>query len=190
MVEITELTQSESNVTSHIIIANQHRIIWLSSIYKNANNMKILFLLCSIYTVVKSFAPAAPARNIHTSDRSSHVLYGKKKKGGGGGGKPRGGQQQQEKQSVKDARFDAATRSFMFTLVGLTKMLPDKSKKILDNIHLSFYPGAKIGTRSQDLFRNLEGSRLINSSPPFHRYSGVERKWKKYVAENYGWRRH
>lgn len=33
----------------------------------------------------------------------------------------------------------------MFTLVGLTKILPDKSKKILDNIHLSFYPGAKIG---------------------------------------------
>lgn len=82
-------------------------------------------------------------------DRSGNrVLYGKKKKkaGGGGGGKPRGGQQQQEKQSVKDARFDAATRQFMYSLVGLTKILPDKSKKILDNINLSFYPGAKIGT--------------------------------------------
>jgi len=81
-------------------------------------------------------------------DRSGNrVLYGKKKKkaGGGGGGKPRGGQQQQEKQSVKDARFDAATRQFMYSLVGLTKILPDKSKKILDNINLSFYPGAKIG---------------------------------------------
>jgi ABC-type polysaccharide/polyol phosphate transport system ATPase subunit len=33
----------------------------------------------------------------------------------------------------------------MFTLSGLTKILPDKSKKILDNINLSFYPGAKIG---------------------------------------------
>jgi len=33
----------------------------------------------------------------------------------------------------------------MFTLTGLTKILPDKSKKILDNINLSFYPGAKIG---------------------------------------------
>ena len=75
------------------------------------------------------------------------ALFGKKKKGGGGGGggKPRGQQQQQEKQSVKDARFDAATRQFMFTLVGLSKVLPDKSKKILDNINLSFYPGAKIG---------------------------------------------
>jgi len=46
---------------------------------------------------------------------------------------------------VKEARFDAATRQFMFTMVGLTKTLPDKSKTILKNIHLSFYPGAKIG---------------------------------------------
>lgn len=76
---------------------------------------------------------------------SSLVLNGKKnkRKGGGKGG---GGQQpRQEKQSVKDQRFDAATRQFMFTLSGLSKMLPDKSKKILDDIYLSFYPGAKIG---------------------------------------------
>lgn len=33
----------------------------------------------------------------------------------------------------------------MYTLTGLTKILPDKSKTILDNIYLSFYPGAKIG---------------------------------------------
>lgn len=46
---------------------------------------------------------------------------------------------------MKEARFDAATRQFMFTLVGLTKTLPDKSKDILKNINLSFYPGAKIG---------------------------------------------
>lgn len=71
-------------------------------------------------------------------------LFGKKdkRKGGGGGG---GKQQPQEKQSVKDARFDAMTRQFMFTLTGLTKVLPDKSKTILNNIYLSFYPGAKIG---------------------------------------------
>jgi ABC-type multidrug transport system fused ATPase/permease subunit len=78
------------------------------------------------------------------------VLFGKKdkRKGGGGGGAPgksRGQQPAQEKQSVKDARFDANTRQFMFTLVGLTKVLPDKSKTILKNINLSFYPGAKIG---------------------------------------------
>lgn len=46
---------------------------------------------------------------------------------------------------MREARFDAATRQFMFTLAGLTKTLPDKSKDILKNIHLSFYPGAKIG---------------------------------------------
>jgi len=155
--------------------------------------MKIFFLLCSIYTAVNSFVPAAPARHIHTIDRSSHVLYGKKKKkggGGGGGGKPRGGQQQQEKQSVKDARFDAATRSFMYTLVGLTKILPDKSKKILDNINLSFYPGAKIGICFQDLFQSLKECCLTHNSPPSHRNRGFERKRKKYIVEDHGWRRH
>lgn len=85
-----------------------------------------------------------------TSSSSTSCLFGKKsqrKAGGGkkGGNKPRGQQQQQEKQSVKDARFDSATRQFMFTMLGLTKVLPDKSKTILKDINLSFYPGAKIG---------------------------------------------
>ena len=86
---------------------------------------------------------------------STTTLFGKKRKGGTPGpnknyssnkkSKGGGGQPQQEKASVKEARFDAATRQFMFTLVGLTKTLPDKSKDILKNINLSFYPGAKIG---------------------------------------------
>jgi len=75
----------------------------------------------------------------------STIAFAKKKKGGKGGGYGGGRQQPQEKKSVKDARFDAATRQFMFTLTKLSKVLPDKSKKILDNINLSFYPGAKIG---------------------------------------------
>lgn len=106
--------------------------------------------LLSMIKVVESFQSLQS--NVQPSlYPPSSALFGKKNKrkggggGAGGGGKPRGQQQQQEKQSVKDARFDAATRQFMYTLVGLTKMLPDKSKKILDNIHLSFYPGAKIG---------------------------------------------
>jgi sulfate-transporting ATPase len=75
-------------------------------------------------------------------------LYGKKKKGGGG--RPYGSsssQQQppQEKQSVKDARFDSMTRQFMYTILNLNKVLPDKSKTLLKNINLCFYPGAKIG---------------------------------------------
>lgn len=83
---------------------------------------------------------------------STTALFGKKRKGGTPGpnknyGKKSkgGGQPRQEKASVQEARFDAATRQFMFTLVGLTKTLPDKSKDILKNINLSFYPGAKIG---------------------------------------------
>mmetsp|Transcript_1205 Transcript_1205/g.1318 ORF Transcript_1205/g.1318 Transcript_1205/m.1318 type:complete len:656 (-) Transcript_1205:82-2049(-) len=101
------------------------------------------------FTLPSTFTVAT--RNLVTESSSSTLLNGKKKKGcsgggGGGGYKSKGGQQpQQEKQSVKDARFDAATRQFMFTMVGLSKTLPDKSKTILKNINLSFYPGAKIG---------------------------------------------
>lgn len=76
---------------------------------------------------------------------SNTVLWGKKAKRKGGGSSSSSYGQGQEKQSVQDARFDAMTRQFMFTLVGLTKRLPDKSKDILQDIHLSFYPGAKIG---------------------------------------------
>lgn len=84
----------------------------------------------------------------HKSSLPTSALYGKKRKGNTPRPNPNyssKGQQKQEKASVKEARFDAATRQFMFTLVGLTKTLPDKSKDILKNINLSFYPGAKIG---------------------------------------------
>jgi ABC-type transport system involved in cytochrome bd biosynthesis fused ATPase/permease subunit len=113
-----------------------------------------------------------------TSDviSTSSALFGKKKKGGAA----RGQQQQQEKQSVKDARFDAATRQFMFTLVGLTKMLPDKSKKILDNIHLSFYPGAKIG------IVGLNGSGKVRTSAAdgFHRFAVGQTFLKSYFFDS------
>lgn len=105
--------------------------------------MKFLLPLLGVLTVSNCFQPVV--RPSITRHHNHVVVFGKKNKRKGGGGGGGGRQQQQEKQSVKDARFDAATRQFMYTLVGLTKMLPDKSKKILDNINLSFYPGAKIG---------------------------------------------
>jgi len=74
------------------------------------------------------------------------VVMGKKggkPKGAKGGGKK--GQGQQEKASVREARFDAATKQFMYTIIGLSKTLPDGSRQLLKNINLSFYPGAKIG---------------------------------------------
>ena len=97
-----------------------------------------------------AFAPQAfiPRTATTTSSAPSSALYGKKsaRKGGGGGGKGGSkGQAPQEKQSVKDDRFDAMTSQFMFTIMKLSKILPDKSKTILKNINLSFYPGAKIG---------------------------------------------
>mmetsp|Transcript_12923 Transcript_12923/g.24275 ORF Transcript_12923/g.24275 Transcript_12923/m.24275 type:complete len:674 (-) Transcript_12923:34-2055(-) len=95
-----------------------------------------------------AFATTRPSsKSLYHSYSSSYLMAKKKKSGGnfGGGGGGGRGQPVQEKQSVKDARFDAATRQFMFTMVGLSKTLPDKSKTILKNINLSFYPGAKIG---------------------------------------------
>lgn len=103
------------------------------------------------YTNPRSSLPVAPSRiggndGIHSTVESTTVLFGKKAaRKSSGGGKPRGQQPVQEKQSLREARFDAMTRQFMFTMVGLTKILPDKSKTILKNIHLSFFPGAKIG---------------------------------------------
>lgn len=96
-------------------------------------------------TLTKRATPFLP-KSFQINHQSTE-LYGKKKKGGGGGGgnykKPK--QQPQEKQSVKNDRLDAATRQFMFSILGLSKTLPDKSKTILKDINLCFYPGAKIG---------------------------------------------
>ena len=87
---------------------------------------------------VASAAAATPTRLSHP------VLMGKK------GGKPKGAksggkQGQQEKQKVKDQREGEFTKQFMFTILGLTKTLPDGSRTLLKDINLCFYPGAKIG---------------------------------------------
>merc|ERR1719281_2321909 len=63
------------------------------------------------------------------------------------GGKPAGRKQQgqQEKKAKTEQRMDSKTKEFMFTIMNLTKQLPDKSRTLLKNINLCFYPGAKIG---------------------------------------------
>jgi ABC-type transport system involved in cytochrome bd biosynthesis fused ATPase/permease subunit len=111
-----------------------------ASIVKKAAITLALITSNDILSTSTAFTPSAP---LAIRPSSNTLLFGKKKKGNTPRPNPK--QQQQEKASVKEARFDAATRQFMFTLVGLTKTLPDKSKDILKNINLSFYPGAKIG---------------------------------------------
>ena len=103
----------------------------------------LIFALLHGHFTTLAFVPAITKTKFPTSS-----LFAKKRKGNTPRPNPnysKSSQPQQEKASVREARFDAATRQFMFTLVGLTKTLPDKSKDILKNIHLSFYPGAKIG---------------------------------------------
>jgi energy-coupling factor transporter ATP-binding protein EcfA2 len=122
----------------------------MKSSYRPQRQLIILVLSVILVSELSNAFLPAPRRAIvplQWTEKSSAMtatsLWGKKdKRKGGGGGK---GQQPQEKQSVKEARFDAQTRQYMFTMVGLSKLLPDKSKTILKNIHLSFYPGAKIG---------------------------------------------
>ena len=46
---------------------------------------------------------------------------------------------------MKEARFDAQTKQFMYTIMGLSKTLPDGSRQLLKDINLCFFPGAKIG---------------------------------------------
>lgn len=75
--------------------------------------------------------------------RHTHLLGKKDKKFKAPSGQ-QSGPTKAEKQGQAD-RFDALTRQFMFTVKGLTKTLPDGSRTLLKNIHLCFYPGAKIG---------------------------------------------
>jgi len=50
-----------------------------------------------------------------------------------------------EKQSKSDQSLKDSMQGFMFTILGLTKTLPDGSRTLLKDINLCFYPGAKIG---------------------------------------------
>jgi len=99
-----------------------------------------------ILPISDAFTPSTViSNNLHFTSTS---LFGKKSKKGVAGKGGKGGKRQQipqEKQSVKDERFEAMARQFMYSIVGLNKILPDSSKTILKNINLSFYPGAKIG---------------------------------------------
>ena len=49
------------------------------------------------------------------------------------------------KQSVKNNRQAEQTKSFIYTILGLTKALPDGTRTLIKNINLCFFPGAKIG---------------------------------------------
>jgi ATPase subunit of ABC transporter with duplicated ATPase domains len=102
--------------------------------------LSLLLVLFLLFDTSKSFV----VQNRLSTSSYQTALFGKKANRKGA---PKGKRQQppQEKQSVKDARFDAQTRQFMFSIVGLSKTLPDKSKTLLKNINLAFYPGAKIG---------------------------------------------
>ena len=123
-----------------------------------ARHLMALSVALLLLTEVSSFV-VHPHVTTPLSASSSSAIFGKKAKRKGAAAK-NNRQPPQEKQSVKDARFDAQTRQFMFSIVGLNKMLPDKSKQILKNINLAFYPGAKvsIGFCVIDCLQNLHAA--------------------------------
>ena len=101
-------------------------------------------LVCTVSSLAVSRLPAAIAvlrKPLTPSARALIQMGGKKGKGKGKGGK----QGQQEKKSAKDARFSEQTKSFIYTILGLNKVLPDGSRQLLKDINLCFYPGVKIG---------------------------------------------
>jgi ATPase subunit of ABC transporter with duplicated ATPase domains len=61
------------------------------------------------------------------------------------------GKQQQGKKggpptaAQRESAMDEKTKSFIFTILGLSKTLPDGSRQLLKDINLCFYHGAKIG---------------------------------------------
>jgi len=69
--------------------------------------------------------------------QSVPVRMGKKAKGGK--------QQQLEKKKKIDARINSFKGAYTYTILGLTKQTPDKSRTLLKDIDLCFMPGAKIG---------------------------------------------
>ena len=89
-----------------------------------------------------SATPVAPLR-------APPVAMGGKKKGGkpkgAKGGKSKGQPRQQETKARQEERFDAQTKQFIFSILGLSKTIPDGSRTLLKDINLCFYPGAKIG---------------------------------------------
>lgn len=161
-------TNSSKSVGAVSCILKIFQIVVLEATYHHTlsklmmtNNCSLLIAAPLLFFVLAPMISTSCAFTLPTSSSvvqhhkaaaipTTSALFGKKRKGSTPRPNPnyssaKKGQQQQEKASVKEARFDAATRQFMFTLVGLTKTLPDKSKDILKNINLSFYPGAKIG---------------------------------------------
>merc|ERR1719291_269148 len=96
--------------------------------------------------------PARPHTMVTpASARTAVTMLAKK-----GGAKPKGakfgagGKKQQTKaqakaQQSRESSIADQTRSFIFTILGLTKSLPDGSRTLLKDINLCFYPGAKIG---------------------------------------------
>jgi ATP-binding cassette ChvD family protein len=88
-------------------------------------------------------ALAMPAR-LGTS-RAAISMMAKKGPGKGKGGSLAQKDQRAAQQAANSRSFDEQTRSFMFTMLHLTKTLPDASRTLLKDINLCFFPGAKIG---------------------------------------------
>ena len=107
--------------------------------------------------VLTPLAPLAPqqlrARRAAPGLRRARAPVAPMAAKGGKGGKGKQKHKQGSKQpksaptmKQQEQSFeDRVGRQFMFTLSGVSKSLPDSGKKVLDNISLSFFPGAKIG---------------------------------------------
>ncbi|GMI18871.1 hypothetical protein TeGR_g15089 [Tetraparma gracilis] len=80
-------------------------------------------------------------------------LLGKKKKGSGGSSASSYDKRassydkrsQKSSSSSSTALTDRLDKDFMFSLMGVTKKLPGSGRVLLDDVSLSFFPGAKIG---------------------------------------------
>ena len=99
--------------------------------------------LIHIIYLFLSLTPASPFAPVYRSTRATAssvtALQGRKSK--------RKGKQAhapREGKSVQDARFDVMTQNLMFTMVGLSKVLTDKSKTIVNGIHLSRTDGQTV----------------------------------------------
>ena len=72
-------------------------------------------------------------------------MGGKRRRGQRRQGRQVEGQPRQQETTRQEERFDAQTKQFIFSILGLSKTIPDGSRTLLKDINLCFYPGAKIG---------------------------------------------
>ena len=109
--------------------------------------LSLLFSPSTGFTLLPSLTLSPPPTASSSSPSSSTptFLHGKKKKNEHAPASSYDKRAQKSSSAPSSAATDKADSEFMFSLHKLTKKVPSTDRTVLQDISLSFYPGAKIG---------------------------------------------